>query len=156
MTETTNKTSTQGDSLGLAEQIDVAVVLVRLSFVVQTIYGEIAATHDLTPAQAKLLCIVKDAPRGMTELTHLLQLEKSSVSGLVDRTHQRQLIERQPSTTDRRAVTISLSSAGKKIANSFYREVSSQLARIVERLPDQDRRRFLRLTTQIIERTDAD
>lgn len=148
--------SPQGDEgLALQEQLDAAGVLVRLSFMVQAAYGEIAATHSLTPAQAKLLCILKDAPRGMTELTQLLQLEKSSVSGLVDRTHQRELIERETSAVDRRAVTIRLSPAGREVAEAFYLEASVRLAQLVEHLPARERSRFVRLTGQIIEGANA-
>lgn len=153
VTGTTNKPSPSGEWPDLADQLEIAAALVRLSHIVQAAYGEIAASHNLTLTQAKLLCILKDSPRGMTELAQLLHLEKSSVSGLVDRIHQRQLIERQPSPADRRAVTIRLSAKGHKVATAFYVEGSCRLAKLVEHLSPRDRRRFSQLTTQIIEQS---
>jgi hypothetical protein len=44
-------------------ELDAAAALVQLTSLVQSIYSRIAARHDLTPVQAKLLCIVADDDR---------------------------------------------------------------------------------------------
>lgn len=73
----------------MAEPLHADVALVRLSFLVQSVYAEVCAKHDLSPSQAQLLCVIKDQPRGMTELTRLLRLERPGLSGLVDRIERR-------------------------------------------------------------------
>lgn len=102
------------------QPLDPAAALVRISFLVQSIYTRTAARHDLTPQQAQLLCIVKDEPRAMADLVTMLRIDKSSVSGLVDRIEQRGLLRRQQSNTDRRAVTVSATARGRKRAQAFY------------------------------------
>ena len=52
----------------MEEIAQVTAGLVRLSFLVQEIYARVSERHDLTPVQAKLLCVVSDGPRGMAEL----------------------------------------------------------------------------------------
>jgi DNA-binding MarR family transcriptional regulator len=53
----------------------------------------------------------------MLELARYLNLEKSSVSGLVDRAAQRGLVQRSPGTKDGRAVHVSITPAGRAIAD---------------------------------------
>ena len=47
---------------------DVAGGLLQLATAVQAIYACVSERHDLTPAQARLLCVLLDGPRGMAEL----------------------------------------------------------------------------------------
>jgi len=49
-------------------ELDAAAALVQLTSLVQSIYSRIAVRHDLTAAQAKLLCIVADNPAGWVTL----------------------------------------------------------------------------------------
>jgi DNA-binding MarR family transcriptional regulator len=138
------------EEAGLTQTLRTDVALVRLSFLVQSIYAEICAKHDLSPAQAQLLCVIKDHPRGMTELSRMLRLERPGLSGLVDRIERRGLVRRAPSGTDRRAVTLSPTSRGKEIVEAFYAEVSDRLTGVVAHLPPGDRRRFERIATKIV------
>lgn len=134
----------------MGETLGVAAALVRLSFLVQSVYAEVCAGYDVTPPQAQLLCVIRDRPRGMTELGEMLRLEKSSLSGLVDRVERRGLLRRTSSPTDRRAVTIEVTPPGKAIVDPLYDEVSQRLDRIVTGLSPADRERFTRLATRIV------
>jgi hypothetical protein len=62
---------------------------VRLTSLVQSIYSRIAVRHDLTPVQAKLLCIVADNPRGMGDLAQCFGVENAALTGLDRREPQR-------------------------------------------------------------------
>lgn len=127
-----------------------AAALVRLSFLVQSIYATIAAAHDLTPQQAQMLCVVKDQPRGITELTHMLRLEKSSVSGLVDRVAQHRLVARAASPLDKRAVVVGVTAAGKRVADAFYTQATESLVAILEPLGHVQQAEFTELATQLV------
>jgi DNA-binding MarR family transcriptional regulator len=126
------------------------VVLVRLSFMVQSIYADVCLSHDLTPAQAQLLCVLKDQPRGMTELTRILRLERPGLSGLVDRVQQRGLVQRQAAQQDRRLVTLVSTPAGKLVTEKFYRDVSDRLTSLLTVLPAEERRQFERIGSKIL------
>lgn len=126
------------------------VALVRLSFLVQSVYAQLCAKHDLSPAQAQLLCVIKDRPRGMTELTRMLRLERPGLSGLVDRIERRGLLRRETQAHDRRAVMLTPTARGKKIVEAFYAEVSERLLEVVAHLPAADRHQFERIATNIV------
>jgi DNA-binding MarR family transcriptional regulator len=126
------------------------VALLRLSFLVQSVYTEMCAQHDLSPAQAQLLCVIKDRPRGMTELARILQMERPGLSGLVDRIERHGLIRRDISERDRRAVTLTSTTRGQRIIEAFYAEVSGRLLEVVAHLSTKDRRQFERIATSIV------
>jgi DNA-binding MarR family transcriptional regulator len=134
----------------LAQTLRADAALVRLAFLVQSIYAEICAKHELSPAQAQLLCVIKDQPRGMTELARMLRLERPGLSGLVDRVERRGLLRRDTPDHDRRAVTLTPTPSGKQIAEAFYAEVSDRLLEAVTHLSASDRRQFERIATSIV------
>lgn len=135
----------------MAEQVGVAAGLVRLSFLVQSVYGEACEEHGLTPTQAQLLCVLREAPRGMAELAQTLRLEKSSMSGLVDRAERRGLVRRVASTADRRAVSVELTAAGETLAGTFHQTASERLNRTVAGLTQRDRTRLAAIASDVLE-----
>lgn len=130
--------------------LEPAEALVRISFLVQSLYTQVATAHDLTAQQAQLLCMVKDGPRAMGDLVAMLRIDKSSVSGLVDRVGQRGLVTRERSETDGRAVTVALTADGKRRAAAFYAETSARLEEVVALLAPDDRRTLAALLSKIV------
>jgi DNA-binding MarR family transcriptional regulator len=103
--------------------------LVQLSFAVQGVLTAIAARHDLSITQVRILGILRDREPGMLELARALDLEKSSVSGLVGRAQKRGLVQRTAGGhADGRAVHVRLTAAGRAIAATFAEEVATELA----------------------------
>jgi DNA-binding MarR family transcriptional regulator len=88
--------------------------LAELSFLVQGTLAKYAAANDLSMTQTRLLGVLRDREPTMQELARLLGLDKSSVTGLVSRAERRELVQREPSRDDRRAIHVRLtaSSAG--------------------------------------------
>ena len=86
-----------GKDLGLVD------ALAQLSFLVHNALAEIARQDDLSIIQMRLLGVLRDREPTMNELGRLLGLDKSSISGLVDRAQRRGLVTRAVSTIDRRA-----------------------------------------------------
>ncbi len=68
--------------------------LAQLSFAVQGALTRVAAAHDASIIQTRLLGILRDRHPTITELAAFLQLDKSSVTGLVDRAEERGLVRR--------------------------------------------------------------
>jgi DNA-binding MarR family transcriptional regulator len=99
-----------------------------------------------------MLCILATTgPRGMTELAGLLGVEKAALTGLADRAERRGLLARAPSATDRRAVSVSLTDAGRDAALAFHRDVSAQLSALTDVLPEDERQVFCRSVARICE-----
>jgi len=133
-----------------ALDLEPAEALVRISFLVQSLYTQVATAHDLTAQQAQLLCMVKDGPRAMGDLVAMLRIDKSSVSGLVDRVGQRGLVTRTRSQTDGRAVTVALTIDGKRRAEAFYAETSARLEEVVALLAPDHRSTLATLLSEIV------
>lgn len=124
--------------------------LLQLSYLVQGVYAQACERHNLTPAQAKLLCIVMEHPRGMADLADLLGVEKAALTGLVDRVERRGLARRAAVPGDRRALQVTLTTTGQQAAAAFSREVTGQLSGLTAELPDTERKRLQHSIARII------
>ena len=132
------------------ESIDLATGLVRLSQLVQGVFARVSDRNNLTPTQARLLCILAEQPRGMAELAGLLGVEKAALTGLVDRAGQRGLVERTPVLGDRRAWRVRLTKAGQRSAVAVHNEVCAELGELTAGLPLTECERFRRSLARII------
>ena len=131
-------------------RLDLVDALVQLSFLVQAILGDIAATHDLSLVQVRLLGILRDRRPGMLELAAALGLDKSSVTELVDRAERRGLVKRSFSEEDRRAVFVSLTAAGRALAEGFGKQMKRELAVATAGLSAASRERLATIASQTI------
>ena len=122
--------------------LDDADGLVQLARLVQGAFARTADRHDLTPVQARLLCLLAQGPRGMTELARCCGVEKAALTGLVDRAERRGLAEREPVPGDRRALRVTLTDAGRRSAAAFHAEVTAELHQLLSPLTPQDREQF--------------
>ena len=134
---------------------DAAIGLVQLSGLVQGRYARISERHDLTPVQARLLCILVDGPRGMAELAHCFGVEKAALTGLVDRVERHGLAKRTPVPDDRRALHVTLTDAGRRAATAFHLELTTELGQLLSALDPQDQEDFRRAVAVIISRCAA-
>lgn len=113
--------------------------LAQLSFLVHGLLERRVAEHDLSMIQTRLLGVLRDRRPTMHELAQLLSLDKSSVTGLVDRAEGRALVVRVPSETDRRVVRVSLTDAGHALASEVASRFEQDVSIVLGRLPQPDR-----------------
>ena len=132
--------------------LDAVGGLVQLTGMVQSLYADISERHDLTPVQAKLLCVLLDGPRGMAELAQCFGVEKAALTGLMDRAEKRGLAERSPVPGDRRAVQVTLTDSGRRAATAFHAEVGEALNTLIGHLTPADREHFRAVLAGIISR----
>lgn len=125
-----------------------AASLVRLSHEVQHVFTDVSREHDLTPQQAQLLCVLAAGPHRMTQLTRMLHLEKSSVTGLVDRVERRGLAERMRDGHDRRACSVALTAEGKRLAHRVHDAVVRRLAGVLDGISAADAERLTSVLTR--------
>lgn len=95
-----------------SEDLGLVDALAQLSFLVQNTLAEIAGQHDLSVTQTRLLGILRDREPTMNQLGRHLGLDKSSITGLVDRAQRRGLVTRTTSAIDRRSFQVSITDAG--------------------------------------------
>jgi DNA-binding MarR family transcriptional regulator len=135
---------------GADQRVDTADGLIRLSRLVQDIHARISGRHDLTPVQAKLLCVLASGPRGMAELAQCFGVEKAALTGLVDRAERRGLVRRSPVPGDRRALSVTLTATGRRAAALFHAEATEELNHLLSPLAPRDREDFRCALAKII------
>jgi DNA-binding MarR family transcriptional regulator len=116
---------------------DVALAgeLIRLATGIQYIHQCVAREFDLTAQQALMMCPLVEEPLGMAKLTEALHIEKSTLTGLVDRAERRGLVRRIPDADDRRALRVELTPEGREVAVAFEKQVTAHLLRYLDDLP---------------------
>jgi MarR family transcriptional regulator, lower aerobic nicotinate degradation pathway regulator len=124
--------------------------LAQLSFLIQGILERRAREHDLSVTQIRLLGVLRDRKPTMNVLARLLSLDKSSVTGLVDRAERRGLVARVASTADRRAVLVSLTDQGRSLASAGAASFEADVSLLLEHLPPSDRDVLSRLISRLL------
>ena len=86
----------------------------------------------------------------MNELARFLGLDKSSVTGLVDRAERRGLVARVPSATDRRAVLVSLTDEGRSFVSQAAAAFEADVSALLSRLPPRERETLSRIVSRLL------
>ena len=124
--------------------------LVQAAFATMAVLNKVGAENDLSLTQLRVLAILRDRRLRMTALADYLGLEKSTMTGLVDRAQKRGLLERAPSPTDGRAVDVFLSPDGAELAERLYAEVGRSLSAMTNELIPADQRRLQALLERML------
>jgi DNA-binding MarR family transcriptional regulator len=124
--------------------------LAQLSFLIHGMLERRAREHDLSIIQTRLLGVLRDRRPTMNELARFLDLDKSSATGLVDRAERRGLVERVPSTADRRAVLVVLTDHGRSVVSGAAALFEADVSLLLERLPPADRASLAGLISHLL------
>jgi DNA-binding MarR family transcriptional regulator len=124
--------------------------LVQASFATMAVLNKVGAENDLSLTQLRVLAILRDRRLRMTALADYLGLERSTMTGLVDRAEKRGLLERAPSTADGRAVDVFLSRDGAELAERLYAHVRRSLAPMTSALAPTEQRRVQTLLERML------
>jgi|ERR1700733_15049313 len=130
--------------------------LAQLSFLVYGTLERLAAEHDLSIVQTRLLGVLRDRKPTMNQLAKLLGLDKSSVTGLVDRAQRRGLVARVPSTADRRAVLVNLTDDGRSLVSQVSTRFEAEVSTMLGLLPSRDRQALSRIMSRLLAAHAAD
>ena len=138
-----------GQARGL-EQDGLVDALVQAAFAAMAVLNKVSADNDLSLTQLRVLAILRDRRLRMTGLADYLGLEKSTMTGLVDRAEKRGLLERAPSASDGRAVDVFLSPGGAELAERLYAKVVRSLSPMTDNLAPAERRQLQALLERML------
>ncbi|MEU7874903.1 MarR family transcriptional regulator [Dactylosporangium sp. NPDC049140] len=124
--------------------------LVRSTFHVTGVLTRIGAENDLSLTQLRVLGILRDRRPGVTELAAYLGLDKSTLSGLIDRAERRGLLARGKNPLDGRAVEVFLTPAGRELTQRLDNEILQALAPTLGRLPAAERAQLVGLLEPLL------
>jgi len=135
---------------GVDPRLDAADGLIQLTRLVQDVHTRVSERHDLTPVQAKLICVLAFGARGMAELAQLFGVEKAALTGLIDRAERRGLVERSPVEGDRRALRVTLTARGRRAAKAFHAAATERLDDLLSPLAPGEREQFRHALVKIL------
>jgi DNA-binding MarR family transcriptional regulator len=124
--------------------------LVQLSFAVQEVLARASAQHNLSVTQLRLLGILRDRTPPMTAIADHLGLDRSSVTGLVDRAERRGLVARTTSTQDARVTIVSATPRGLDVARQLAATVTSDIEALARHVPRAERDRIVRVASAVL------
>ena len=126
--------------------------LVRVSFAVTAVLNRVAAEHDLSLTQLRVLGILRDREPTMAQLASYLGLERSTVSGLVDRAVQRGLVKKTTDPADARSVRVSLTAEAQRLATRIIAEINGLMAPMTDQLSNSEQNRLTALLAKVLGR----
>ena len=90
--------------------------------------------HGLTGAQYNVLNVLAENPAGMSqrELSERLVVDRSNVTGMLDRMEKANWVKRADDPADRRVYRVSLTAAGRKLwseVRPLYEDVVAQVTK---------------------------
>jgi DNA-binding MarR family transcriptional regulator len=124
--------------------------LVLVSFTVIAHLSQVASAHDLSLTQLRALAILRDRQPKMAELAAYLGLDRSSVSGLIDRAEARRLVRREAVDDDGRSFRVHITAAGRRLARVGAEEIAELLAPLVDNLSSAEQERLSALLLKLL------
>jgi DNA-binding MarR family transcriptional regulator len=124
--------------------------LVEVSFAVLDLLTRSAADLDLSVTQLRLIGILRDRSPSMAALADFLGLDRSSVSGLIDRAEKRGLVARRTSADDARVTLVDLTAAGRELGERLGAIVSPRMETLLRDIPAAEQDGFVRLAAGIL------
>ena len=119
--------------------------LVQTSFTVIGVVSAVAAKHDLSLTLLRVGAILRDRTLTMSELAAYLGLDRSTITGLINRASERHLVRRVGNENDKRSSRVTLTEAGQALAATCASEISRKIAPLVARLTPVERDRLTKL-----------
>ena len=110
----------------------------------------IGAEHDLSLTQLRVLGILRDRRARMTDLAAFLGLDKSTMSGLVDRAERRGLLARGRNPEDGRVIDVFMTPAGLELAERLEDKVWQALSPATGRLTPEQRAQLVELLEPVV------
>ncbi len=134
-----------------AQSIEVMDALVQASFTVMAALSQVAATHEMSLTQLRVLAILRDHEPKIAELAAHLGQDRSSVSGLIDRSVRRGLVHRTRSPEDARAVQVTLTPQGQSLATEIAAEIADLVVPLIQRLNTTEQKRLSALLGRLLD-----
>ncbi|MBO0813087.1 MAG: winged helix-turn-helix transcriptional regulator [Microlunatus sp.] len=109
-------------------------------------FSDVLKPWDLSPHQFRALRVINASePLRLRDLADQLRITPRSVTEVVDALSDRGLAERAPDPGDRRAMTVSTTSAGRRLMQDVERAGHADSADFFGRLSEPERRQLAKL-----------
>ena len=128
--------------------------LAQVSFTLMAVLTEVAGEHDLSLTQLRVLGILRDREPTMAELATFTGLERSTISGLIDRAAHRGLVAKIADPRDGRSVRVTLTESAAELAREIAAAVGDRITPLTGTLSSAEQKRLTALLTKALNRSD--
>lgn len=125
--------------------------LAQTAFVTMAELNKIAAESELSLTLLRVGGILRDRRLRMATLARHLGLEKSTMSGLIDRAEKRGMVAREASPDDGRAIEVFLTREGQGLARGLEDKVRAALAPLTQRLDPAEQEKLRALLEKLLD-----
>jgi MarR family transcriptional regulator, lower aerobic nicotinate degradation pathway regulator len=129
---------------------DLRDALVQISFELMAVLTEVAAEHDLSLTQVRVLGILRDREPTMADLATFTGLERSTVSGLIDRAAQRGLVTKTADLHDGRSVRVTLTESARGLVPKVTAAIGDRVKPLIGELSTSEQKRLTALLTKAL------
>lgn len=128
------------------QDLTVVDALAQITFATHEALTRVAAAEQLSVTQLRILGILRDRTPTMADLADRLGLDRSSVTGLIDRAEKRGLMERAPSPTDARSTIVRITAEGRRVGRGLEAAVDERLGDMLSGSSAADHEALVRVT----------
>lgn len=124
--------------------MDTTEILIKIRKIVRSVDIEskkIQKEYGVSIPQVLCLSFLHDSPNyqsTQSEIRNFLNLNSSTVSGIINRLEKKGLLARLPKSGDKRVVNIALTSAGDKLLATIPSLLHEQLSQKLQKLDDSE------------------
>src|SRR5580704_15735946 len=148
-----NGTPGPGPAGGPAPRRDLAAMVVPLARALVAAEEPVLRAHRVSMWGYVVLTALAEQPvRTQAALAQAINADKSRIIGVLDDLQERELIQRQPDTADRRVHLLSLTPAGDRLRRSVEAAIRDSEQEVLATLSPADREAFLRSLKTLYER----
>jgi DNA-binding MarR family transcriptional regulator len=108
--------------------------LAQISFALMAVLTEVPAEYDLSLTQLRVLGILRDREPTMADLATFTGLERSTVSGLVERAAARGLVMKTADPHDGRSVRVTLTESARDLVPKITTTIGNRIQPFTGRL----------------------
>ena len=131
----------------LADVAEMERLTLRLGWVTHRQQTQRLKAHNLTMPQFMMLRALQRLGQGctMSELAEAAMQVSATVTGIIDRLEERELVSRQPHPTDRRSFQVTLTPIGEALLTEIDQEKRESLEAYLGALPADGRCQLLEM-----------
>ena len=124
----------------------------RMQQIAVALFVEECRAFDLTPVQYAALIAIHTHPGiDATRLSAVIAFDRSTLGNVIERLEAKKLIERKPSSEDKRVKLLYLTRAGAAVLRDIMPSVDRAQMRMLQPLKAADRRTLMTLLTRLVD-----
>jgi DNA-binding MarR family transcriptional regulator len=132
------------------EPLPAGPALVRVGSTIGEIYERESRAIGLTPQQARLLFILAEEPANMLGLSNALKVRKSTMTSMIDRMQELELLTRAPDPHDRRRLVVAITPLGAEKSRQFGDGMRRSVTELIAPLNEVERGALARLLSVVL------